>query len=88
MYHVEYSKKAQKQIRKLDRHIQRLLFSWIDKYLDGTDNPRLHGKGLTGDRATEWRYRIGDYRLICHIQDEKLLVLALEFGHRREIYKK
>ncbi|WP_392363820.1 type II toxin-antitoxin system RelE/ParE family toxin, partial [Streptococcus suis] len=43
MFHVEYSKKAQKQIRKLDKQIQRLLFAWVDKHLDGTVNPRLHG---------------------------------------------
>lgn len=46
MYHVDYSKRAQKQICKLDRHVQALLFAWIDKNLEGTDNPRLHGKGI------------------------------------------
>ncbi|MGT2963874.1 type II toxin-antitoxin system RelE family toxin [Streptococcus acidominimus] len=87
MYHVHYSKKAQKQIKKLDKGIQRLLFSWIDKHLEGIENPRQQGKGLTGDRANEWRYRIGDYRLICDIQNDKLMILALEVGHRKEIYK-
>ncbi len=86
MYRIEYSKKAQKQIKKLDRQIQRLLFAWIDKHLEGTDNPRSSGKGLTGDHANEWRYRIGDYRLICDIQDDKMIILALEFGHRKDIY--
>ncbi|HFR3340750.1 TPA: type II toxin-antitoxin system RelE/ParE family toxin [Streptococcus suis] len=86
MYHLEYSKKAQKQIMKLDRQIQRLLFAWIDKHLEGTDNPRSNGKGLTGNHANEWRYRIGDYRLICDIQDDKLVILALEFGHRKDVY--
>lgn len=86
MYRIEYSKKAQKQIEKLDRQIQRLLFAWIDKHLEGTDNPRSSGKGLTGDHSNEWRYRIGDYRLICDIQDDKMVILALEFGHRRDIY--
>lgn len=87
MYHVAYSKKAQKQIRKLERHIQGLLFAWIDKNLEGTDNPRKHGKDLTGNRANEWRYRIGDYRLICDIQDDRMVILALEFGHRCDVYK-
>lgn len=86
MYRLEYSKKAQKQIKKLDRQIQRLLFAWIDKHLEGTENPRTNGKGLTGNHAHEWRYRIGDYRLICDIQDDKLVILALEFGHRKDIY--
>lgn len=86
MYHVEYSKKAQKQIRKLDRAIQRLLFAWIDKNLEGIVDPRSKGKGLIGDHSGEWRYRIGDYRLICDIQDEKMIILALEIGHRKDIY--
>ncbi|MGT2775760.1 type II toxin-antitoxin system RelE family toxin [Streptococcus hyovaginalis] len=87
MYQVEYSKKAQKQIKKLDRSIQKLLFSWIDKNLDQTNNPRQHGKGLTGNHSGEWRYRIGNYRLICDIQDDKMIILALEVGHRNNIYK-
>lgn len=86
MYHVEYSKRAQKQIKKLDKQIQKLLFAWIDKHLKGTDNPRANGKGFTGNHANEWRYRIGDYRLICDIQDDKMVILALEFGYRRDIY--
>ncbi|MGT2625490.1 type II toxin-antitoxin system RelE family toxin [Streptococcus thoraltensis] len=85
MYRIEYSKKAQKQIKKLDKQIQRLLFAWIDKHLEGTDNPRANGKDLTGNHASEWRYRIGDYRLICDIQDDKIVILTLEFGHRRDV---
>lgn len=71
----------------MDRGVQRLLFSWIDRHLDGIENPRLHGKGLVGDRSNEWRYRIGDYRLICDIQDNKMIILALEVGRRKEVYK-
>ncbi|HFI0746439.1 type II toxin-antitoxin system RelE family toxin [Streptococcus suis] len=82
MYRIDYSKRAQRQIRKMDKQVQRLLFAWIDKHLDGTENPRQHGKGLTVNRANEWHYRIGDYRLICDIQEDKLVILALEFGHR------
>ena len=87
MYTVEYSKTAQRQIRKLDKTLQRLIIAWIDKHPEGTDNPRRHGKGLTGNRAREWRYRIGDYRLIADIQDDKMIILALELVHRRQIYK-
>ncbi|HFR3550701.1 type II toxin-antitoxin system RelE/ParE family toxin [Streptococcus suis] len=86
MYRIDYSKRAQRQIRKMDKQVQRLLFAWIDKHLDGTENPRQHGKGLTDNRANEWRYRIGDYRLIYDIQEDKLVILALEFGHRKDIY--
>ena len=67
MYTLRFSKRATRQLKKLDKHQQRLLLAWIEKNLEGTTNPRQHGKGLTGDRANEWRYRIGDYRLICDI---------------------
>lgn len=86
MYRIDYSKRAQRQIRKMDKQVQRLLFAWIDKHLDGTENPRQHGKGLTDNRANEWRYRIGDYRLIYDIQEDKLVILALEFGYRKDVY--
>ena len=86
MWRVEYSKKAQKQIKKLDKTIQRLLIAWIEKHLKGTDNPKRQSKGLTGERAREWRYRIGNYRIICDIQDSRMIILALEVGHRKNIY--
>lgn len=61
--------------------------SWIKNNLVGTDDPCLHGKGLISNHSGEWRYRIGDYRLIADIQDEKVIILILENGHRRDIYK-
>ena len=54
--------------------------------LQDCQNPRLHGKGLTANRSGQWRYRIGDYRLLCQIDDGKLVILALSVGHRREVY--
>jgi mRNA interferase RelE/StbE len=59
--------------------------SWIEKHLVGCDDPRVHGKGLTANRSGQWRYRIGDYRMICLIEDEKLIILALSIGHRSSI---
>ena len=64
-----------------------MLKSWIDKHLTDCDNPQAFGKGLAGDRTGQWRYRIGDYRLIVNIQDFRLVILALSVGHRREIYE-
>ena len=87
-YQVETTKRFEKEFKKLDHYTQLLIKSWITKNLINTDNPRLHGKGLTANRAGQWRYRIGDYRLICQIEDEKLVILALSIGHRRDIYKK
>ncbi len=85
-YKVEYTPKAIKQIKKLDMHTRRLIYSWISKNLIDCENPRIHGKSLTANRSGQWRYRIGDYRLICEIKDEEIVVLVLEIGHRREIY--
>ena len=85
-YRVETTPRFDKEFRKLDRYTQRMLKGWIEKNLMGTDNPRSHGKGLTANRSGQWRYRIGDYRLICHIDDGKLVILALTVGHRSEIY--
>ncbi|WP_410503017.1 type II toxin-antitoxin system RelE/ParE family toxin [Exiguobacterium acetylicum] len=61
--------------------------SWITKNLIGADDPRSHGKGLVSNHSGEWCYRIGDYRLITDIQDEKVIILILEIGHRRDVYK-
>src|SRR5699024_9935109 len=68
-------------------HQAGIIMAWIKKNLVETTNPRKHGKSLSANRAGEWRYRIGDYRLIAHIDDEKVTILVLEIGHRREIYK-
>lgn len=85
-YCVETTARFDKEFRKLDRYTQRMIKGWIDKNLIDTENPRSHGKGLTANRSGQWRYRIGDYRLICQIDDGKLVILALSVGHRSEVY--
>ena len=85
-YKVEYTPKAARQITKLDKIIRKLIFAWIDKNLQDCENPRIHGKGLTANRSGQWRYRIGDYRVISEIQDDKIIILVLEIGHRSKIY--
>lgn len=86
-YIVETTERFDKEFKKLDRYTQRMIKSWIEKNLVGCTDPRQHGKGLTANRSGQWRYRIGDYRLICLIQDNELIILALSVGHRREIYR-
>ena len=86
-YGVETTERFDKEFKKLDRYTQRMIKAWIEKNLVGCMNPRQHGKGLTANRSGQWRYRIGDYRLICQIQDNKLVILALSVGHRRDIYR-
>ena len=85
-YRVELTDRVIKQLKKLDKHMSALIIGWIEKNLDECENPRMHGKGLTANRTGQWRYRIGNYRLICEIKDEEVLILVLEVGHRREIY--
>lgn len=85
-HRVETTARFDREFRKLDRYTQRMIKSWIDKNLEGCADPRQHGKGLTANRSGQWRYRIGDYRLLCDIQDERLVIIALEIGHRRAIY--
>lgn len=86
-YTVEYTKRAIKQLKKLDKQTSALLLGWIEKNLVDCDNPRQFGKGLTANRKGEWRYRIGDYRLVADIQDDKIVILILNIGHQRDIYK-
>lgn len=86
-YTVEYTKRAIKQLKKLDKQTSALLLGWIEKNLVDCDNPRQFGKGLTANRKGEWRYRIGNYRLVADIQDDKIVILILNIGHRRDIYK-
>ncbi len=83
-YDVELSERFMKEFRKLDKYTQKILRGWIDKNLVGTTDLHMYGKGLTANRSGQWRYRIGGYRLICTINDDKLIVLALTVGHRRE----
>ena len=85
-YKIELSERFKKEFRKLDKYTQKIIRGWIDKNLVETQNPRIHGKGLTANRNGQWRYRIGDYRLIYIIDDKKLVILALTVGHRRNIY--
>ena len=85
-YQVETTTGFDREFRKLDKYTQRMLKGWIEKNLVGCEDPYSHGKGLTANRGGQWRYCVGDYRIICEISDQKLLILALSVGHRREIY--
>lgn len=86
-FHVRTTASFDKSMKHLDKYTQLMILSWIQKNLEGCENPRVRGKGLTANRSGQWRYRIGDYRLICHIDDSELIILALAVGHRSEIYK-
>ena len=87
-YKVVFSEKSKKQLKKLDRHTAALIIGWLEKNIENCENPRIHGKGLVENRSGQWRYRIGDYRIICEINEGEVVVLVLEVGHRKEIYNK
>ncbi len=86
MYHVEFTESALRVLEKMDKHTSAFIISWIKKNLEGCDNPRQHGKGLVANRSGQWRYRVGDYRILAEIQENKLVILVLTVGHRRDIY--
>ena len=85
-YKLEYSREALKELKKLDNSVARVIYAWMKKNIDGCENPRAHGKGLSSNRSGQWRYRIGNYRAICKIEDGRVLVLVLTVGHRSRIY--
>lgn len=78
-----------RRFKKLDPSVQKTIKRWIETHLlDETRDPRDSGKPLTGNYKGYWRYRIGDYRLLCEIRDEELVIVALDVGHRSNIYHK
>jgi mRNA interferase RelE/StbE len=84
---VRASATAEKHLRQLDRQVQRRIVEYLRTRVAGDQDPRRFGKALRGERAGLWRYRVGDYRLICRIDDVRAEVLVLAIGHRREIYR-
>lgn len=85
---IEYTDTARRQLRKLDKQIARRILDFMDERIAGGRSPRDTGKALTGNLlGVYWRYRIGDFRIICDIQDGKLCVLVVQIGNRREVYR-
>ena len=85
IYELRYEAKAVRQIRKLDPATRKLIKSWIEKNLLNTNNPRLHGKPLSGNKSEYWRYRVGDYRILAEINDTEIVIIIIEVGRRRDI---
>ena len=86
-WRIEITRTAEKRITKLARPAQKAIQRFLRERLASCDDPRQWGKALLGEKRGLWRYRVGDYRLICDIQDEKITVLVLEIGHRKEVYR-
>lgn len=82
---VEYSESALKQLKKLDGQFQRAIIQEMNE-IATLEDPRQRGKALKANLSGLWRYRVGDYRVICDIQDAKILITVLRVGHRKNVY--
>lgn len=87
MYQVKYTNQFEKKFEKLDASIRRLVLKWIKKHLVDCEDPKIFGKRLTANLKGYWRYRIGDYRLLVEINENELIIIAIDIEHRGIVYK-
>jgi len=87
-YKLKFEKNALKSLIKMDSNQRIILMAWIQKNLDQCENPRSHGKALSGKLNNYWSYRVGDYRIVAELIDNELIIIIISIGHRRDIYKK
>lgn len=86
MWTIEWDIKATKDVKKCDRQTRQQIVNYLESRIATEFDPRRFGKALSGDKSGLWRYRVGDYRVICKIEDEQVIVLVVTIGHRRDIY--
>jgi mRNA interferase RelE/StbE len=86
LWKIEWDDAARKELRKLDYTVQEQILSYLEKRIATEEDPRRFGEGLSADKVGLWRYRVGNYRIICQIEDKKLVVLVVRVGHRRDVY--
>ncbi len=84
---ISYTASAKQSLKKLDKQIARRIIDYLDERVSTSDNPRSTGKALTGPLGSFWRYRVGDYRVICDIQDDRVIVLVVQIAHRKNTYR-
>ena len=84
---IDYTQTARNQLKKLDKPVARRIADFLGDRVASQEDPRTLGKALSGSLGTLWRYRIGDYRVICEIQHRALTILVIRIGHRREVYR-
>ena len=84
---IEYAKSARDQLKKLDKPAARRIVDYMEQRIAPLENPRSVGKALQGPLGELWRYRVGDFRIICDIQDKKLTILVLQVGNRKDIHR-
>lgn len=83
---VDFLATAKRELSKLDKRWQLAILDYLEDEIAALDNPRSRGKALVGDKRGLWRYRVGDYRIICEINDAELLIVAITIGHRKTVY--
>jgi mRNA interferase RelE/StbE len=84
---IEFDRAALKELDKLDKPVARRILKFLNDRVGKLDDPRKIGARLQGTLSEFWKYRVGDYRLICSLENNRLVVLVLRIGHRREVYK-
>ena len=84
---VEFDDRARRELRKLDSGAQQEILRYLRERIAGSTDPRQFGKPLRMNLAGLWRYRVGQYRLICRFEEDRLVVLVIKVGHRREVYE-
>ena len=84
---INYADSALKELRKFDRQHAKRILDFMDTRIAVLDDPRSHGKALTGPLGSLWRFRVGEYRVICDIQDAELVVLVIRVGNRKDVYR-
>lgn len=84
---IEWSDPALKAMKKIDRDAQRRITRFLKERIATDDNPRRFGKALGGTLVGLWRYRVGDHRIVCQIEDDRLIVLVVTVGHRKRVYQ-
>ena len=86
MWKIEWDSKALKEAKKLDRDARKKIVEYLEKRVLASQNPYQFGKPLKGNKAGIWRYRVGNYRILCQIEENRLVVLVVAVGHRKDIY--
>jgi len=84
---VRFEPRAEKELAKLDRPMQKRIVIFLRERVAGDSDPRSTGKPLRGEKAELWRYRVGDYRIVCRIEDAFLVVVVVRVGHRKDVYR-
>jgi len=85
---IKYLKSIQKEIRKINKGEQKKIREYLEDRIANADDPRKFGKALKGTHSEFWRYRVGQYRIICEIDDSEIVILVIRIGHRKDVYRK